>query len=276
MASGADDPAGKGQESAASDRTGMGQDSTASAQLEKGQESAATAQTGKGQAAGMGNIAGKELAGARFVASYSGGKDSLFAVYRAIKAGLVPAGLLTTYNTEADRSWFHGMKESHLYEIAASLGVPARFVKTTGEKYAENFEQALAEAKAGGAEACVFGDIDIEGHREWCTARCDSVGLKAYFPLWKEDRKNLVHAFIEAGFKTLITVVDRTRLPESLLGKTLDKDVAGEIARHGACICGENGEYHTFAYDGPLFSRPIRFRAGETVMQGKYAILAVE
>ena len=219
---------------------------------------------------------GGALRGKKFIASYSGGKDSLMAVYRAAGAGLEPAGLITTYNTDAGRSWFHGVNESMFREASESLGLPVTLIKTSGEAYAANFEKALAEARLNGAEVCVFGDIDIDGHFEWCSARCGNAGLIPYFPLKGESRKNAVYGFIDAGFSAVITIVDTERLPEKFLGRVLTREIADEIEAAGADICGENGEYHTFAYDGPLFSRPVRFAAAGVEKRDKYAFLKIE
>jgi uncharacterized protein (TIGR00290 family) len=190
-----------------------------------------------------------DLKGKKFVASYSGGKDSIFAVYKAIRAGLEPVELITTYNEK--RSWFHGMAESLLKRVSASVKIPLTLIRTPGGLYQEYFEKALAASKEKGAKVCVFGDIDIEGHLQWCSDRCETVGLIPYFPLWKESRKKLVYDFIDTGFKTVITIVDTTRMPDEFLGQVLTRDAANAIEKSGADICGENGEYHTFAFDGP-------------------------
>ena len=215
-----------------------------------------------------------ELKGKKFVASYSGGKDSIFAVHRAIEAGLVPIELINTYNEK--RSWFHGMTESLLQKVSASISIPLTLIRTSGEQYQENFETALIESIARGAEVCVFGDIDIEGHLKWCTERCEAVGLTAYFPLWKANRKELVYDFIDTGYKTIITIVDTTRIPDVFLGKELTIDVADSIEKSGADICGENGEYHTFTFDGPLFKQRVDFTVVDRLRQDKYALLSIE
>jgi len=217
-----------------------------------------------------------DLSGRRFIASYSGGKDSILAVYRAVKAGLTPAGLITTYNTDERRSWFHGVTENLLKEVSASLAMPLTLIKTSGERYEMNFEKSLAEARRNGAEVCVFGDIDIEGHLEWCSKRCENAGLIPYFPLWKEGRKKLVYEFIDAGFLSVITIVDTDRLSDKYLGQVLSRGVVDAIERDGADICGENGEYHTFAFNGPLFSNTIVFDTKDKIKRGHYAILNID
>ena len=217
-----------------------------------------------------------DLRGKRFLASYSGGKDSILAIYRAINAGLEPMGLATAYKSDALYSWFHGMSEELLQSASDSLAIPLTLIRTTGVEYNVNFEKAMTNAKNAGAEVCVFGDIDLEGHFAWCTERCESVGLLPYFPLKNEDRKKVVYEFIDAGFSAIIKIVDTTRLPEEFLGQTLTRDVVNDIEKHGADICGENGEYHTFVFDGPLFSGKIPFAVKERLVMDKYAVLNIQ
>ena len=215
-----------------------------------------------------------DLKNKKFAASYSGGKDSIFAVYRAIAAGLVPMELITTYSEK--RSWFHGMAESLLQRASASVEIPLTLIRTPGDQYQENFEKTLAASKEKGAEVCVFGDIDIEGHLKWCTERCEAAGLIPYFPLWKEDRKKIVRDYIDAGFKAVITIIDTNRMPDGFLGQTLTRDVVDAIEKSGADICGENGEYHTFVFDGPLFKNKVDFTIIERLRRDKYATLSIE
>ena len=111
----------------------------------------------------------------KFVASYSGGKESALAIHEAVKQGHTPELLITTYNTDRNRSHFHGIPHPLLERVSGSLGIQLMLVKTSGEEYAINFEKALAHAKNMGMEACVFGDIDIEGHIQWCSERCQKL-----------------------------------------------------------------------------------------------------
>ena len=217
-----------------------------------------------------------DLEGKKFIASYSGGKDSILAIYRAISAGLEPLGLLNMYNMDAGRSWFHGMSEDILYRASESMNIPLSIIRTTGEKYEENYERALLAAKEKGAEVCVFGDIDLEGHLNWCTARCEKTGIIPFFPLLQEERKKVVFEFIDAGFSAIIKIVDTTRLPDRFLGKILSREAADEIEKSGADICGENGEYHTFVFDGPLFRDEVSYSVKERIARDKYAILNIE
>ncbi len=205
------------------------------------------------------------------VASYSGGKDSALALYRAIKNEYEVISLLTTYDEDKGHSWFHNIPEEVLHAVSESLAIPIYILGTNADHYNEQFENALLELKNQGAEACVFGDIDIEEHRGWCSERCINVGIESYFPLWQEDRKNLVYECIDLGFKADITVVDTSRMSEAFLGCQLTRDIVDGIAQSGADICGENGEYHTFVSDGPIFKRKVDVLLGETTKSNKHA-----
>ena len=212
----------------------------------------------------------------KFAISYSGGKESALSLYRAIKLGHTPILLITTFNADRNHSYTHGIDEAMLSSISDSLGIPYLPVKTTSEEYARDFEKALTHAKNMGAEACVFGDIDIEGHRTWCSERCENVGMEPLFPLWGEDRTTVVHEFIDTGFIANITVVNTKHISDTFLGKQLTKELTNSIAAVGADICGENGEYHTFVSDGPIFNQPVSFEYGEKIREGDYAMLPLK
>jgi len=212
----------------------------------------------------------------KFVASFSGGKDSTLAIYQAIQQGHELIALITTYNIDENRSWSHGLSTSVLKRVATSLGVPSWVVQTTGEKYAEDFEKILMRAKEHGAKMCVFGDTDIEGHLHWGEERCQEAGIEAMFPLWGKSRESVVYEFIDSGFIADISVIDASQLDDRFLGSRITKEVVNQIAAEGADICGENGEYHTFASDGPIFSHPVKFSFGDKVVQDKYRILPIE
>lgn len=213
--------------------------------------------------------------GQKFAASYSGGKDSVLALHRAIKQGMDPIALIITYNTDLGRSWFHGVPEAILEEVSHSLDIPVRLIKTSGQDYGENFKKELLALKELGAEACVFGDIDIEGHLEWCTNICKEAGIDACFPLWQESREKLVREFIAEGFTANLTVVDTSRLSSKHLGMVLSEAAMASIEAEDADVCGENGEYHSFVSDGPIFDHPVPFSYGEKLQRGNFAILPI-
>lgn len=199
----------------------------------------------------------------KFAAGYSFGKDSALAFWRTIQAGHQPVCLIVTVNEEAGRTWFHGIDHSLMDRAAESMGVPLIKCPCAGEGYIAAFEKGLTQAKKLGAEACVFGDIDIEGHLEWNRQRCAAAGLDCLVPLWKEGREAMVLEMIDAGFKAAIKCIKPEYFDDSFLGQTMNRDMVEKIRATGADVCGENGEYHTFVYDGPTFGRPVEIQLGE-------------
>lgn len=211
----------------------------------------------------------------KFVMSYSCGKDSTLALYRMIKEGHEPVGLLVTVDEELNRSWFHGIEERILNDISKSLNIPLIMMKCNGENYEKLFEEVLENSKNSGADSCVFGDIDIENHRKWCSDRCKNSKLEAIFPLWQENREKVTYEFIDSGFKAILKNINLDYLNEEFLGKTLTKELVKDIKETGADPCGENGEYHTFVFDGPIFSFPIEFKTYGNILKDKYGYLDV-
>ncbi len=211
----------------------------------------------------------------KFVMSFSGGKDSTLALYRMIKKGYEPVALLTTVKKDADKSWTHGINKRLLKQVSESLDIPLLEVECDVCEYEKEFEKSLTKAKELGASICVFGDIDIEEHKNWDVERCKNSGIEASFPLWREDRESLVYEFIESGFTTIIKTVNLDYLNESLLGKKLTKNVVLEIKNAGADACGENGEYHTFVIDGPLFKEKVSFENKGIVIERNYGHLNI-
>lgn len=203
--------------------------------------------------------------GTRFVASYSGGKDSALAIHRALSAGMTLQALLITYNEDRKRSWFHGLEEPVLEAVSQAAGVPVVRIRTTSAAYADSFRAALSQAAQQGAQACVFGDIDIQGHLDWAEKLCAEAGIKPLFPLWHEDRRTLVEEGFSARIASRITVVDTARIDASFAGRLLTPALLDELERRGVDACGENGEYHTFAFDTPFFSHaiPVAFDAAQ-------------
>lgn len=211
-----------------------------------------------------------------FIMSYSCGKDSTLSLYRMIKDGHKPVALLVTVDKKALRSWFHGIPDKLLNDVSKSLDIPLLLVESDGTNYTETFEEALKKAKNMGATACVFGDIDLEEHRTWCQDRCNEAKMEAIFPLWQEGREDLTYEFIDSGFKAIIKNVRLDVLGEEFLGKVLTKDLVEKIKEAGSDPCGENGEYHTFVYDGPLFKEKINFNIGENILTETHGYLDIK
>ena len=193
----------------------------------------------------------------KFAVSYSFGKDSALALHRMLRAGHEPVALLATVDPRRNRSWFHGVQPELMEAVAHSLGLPLILCVCGSDAYDRGLEDGLLRAKTMGAEACVFGDIDIEEHAAYDRARCEATGLSCELPLWHGEREALLRECLDAAFKPMIKIVRSDILDDSYLGQTLTMPLARQMEMAGADICGENGEYHTFVYDGPTFEHPI-------------------
>lgn len=209
----------------------------------------------------------------KFAVSFSGGKDGALAMHRLVQKGWHPVCLVTMVNKAENRSWFHGADPAMLAAFSSALGLPLISRSVDGEHYHLAFEDALCEAKSLGAEAVCFGDIDMERNRAWSEARCRATGLKPVFPLWQCGREDIVREAVAAGFRCLIKTVNASKLQASLAGRFLDQQTLGEIQAAGVDICGENGEYHTIAIDGPIFKKPLNVATGKTREENGYAFI---
>lgn len=205
-----------------------------------------------------------------FAISYSGGKDSILALYRMIMHGHSPIAIITTINIAQKRSWFHGIQKELLYAVSDSLRIPLIVCECTPNDYTQSYEEGLNKARQIGADSCVFGDIDIDEHKFWNEKRCKNASLKCVLPLWHQEREALVCETISVGFKAKIKIVESNKLDDSFLGQDLTIPLIEKIKATGADVCGENGEYHTFVYDGPIFSYPIPIKTGEIIELGTY------
>jgi diphthine-ammonia ligase len=193
--------------------------------------------------------------------SWSGGKECALATYKAISQGHEVLYLLNFVSEDGQRARSHGIKASVLALQAEAIGIPLIQVKTSWENYEENFKKVVGELQGKGIEGGVFGDIDIEEHREWVERVCSEVGIKALSPLWGIKAEELIEELLKLKFKAIVVA---TRLDENFLGKVLDKALVRQISKLGSHPCGENGEYHTFVTEGPLFRKALKVTGGES------------
>lgn len=191
--------------------------------------------------------------------SWSGGKDSCLALYKAIEMGYKPVKIFTMFGME-EISSSHRLNEKNIKAQAESMGLDYVIGKAAFDEYEKVFVSKLKEFKEEGINYGIFGDIDLEGHREWEERVCKSADMEAVLPHWKRDRKEIVKEFISLGFKAKIVVVNTTMLDIKFLGHDLSLPLIEEIENTGADPCGENGEYHTLVYDGPIFKKPVEIK----------------
>jgi len=212
----------------------------------------------------------------KFAMSYSCGKDSALALHKMIQSGHEPVCIIVTFNKDAGRSWFHGADDELLGEVSRALGLPLITARCSGEEYQSAFENALRQAKKLGAQCVAFGDIDIEGHLSWNRERCSAAELECLMPLWGMARADAVSELLAAGFTAHIKSIDKQYLDTSFLGEALSEPVIVRIAATGADICGENGEYHTFVSDGPIFRHAVPVEFGEIIDLGTHAVIDIK
>lgn len=212
----------------------------------------------------------------KFAMSYSCGKDSTLALHKMIEEGHEPVALIVMFNEDVQRSFFHGADSDMLRKYSQVLEIPLISASAKGENYHLEMENALRKAKALGAEAACFGDIDIRQHRTWSEERCQNAGLSAVFPLWQRGRAENVDELLHLGYQCLIKSINNTRLPKSLLGKVISPEVITVMEQHGVDVCGENGEYHTLAVDGPIFKKPLPHTIGDILDFGDYSVVDVK
>lgn len=204
-----------------------------------------------------------------FFCSWSGGKDACLAYYRAVKAGGIPRYLFTMMEDEK-RSKSHHLPVELLKKQALSLGVQLLNRSAAWEDYEHVFIKQLEEFKSKGIEDGVFGDIDLEGHKEWVDKVCEGAKIAGHEPLWKCSRRELLKEFIEAGFKAVIIAAKDGVVGKDILGRTLDLELVRYFEKIGIDASGEEGEYHSVVIDGPIFASPIKISLGEQILHDGY------
>lgn len=203
--------------------------------------------------------------------NWSGGKDSAFALYHLKNNPEYSIEcLLTTVNAEHDRISMHGVRRELLIEQAEKLGIPLKMVEIPKEIDMETYDkimrQALDELKAEGFTHSIFGDIFLEDLKKYREERLAEAGFQGVFPLWKKDTTELINDFIDKGFKTVTSCVSSRLLPNTFAGRIINHDFINNLPA-SVDPCGENGEFHTFVFEGPIFSSPINIEIGEKVFR---------
>ncbi|WP_201008562.1 diphthine--ammonia ligase [Paenibacillus glycanilyticus] len=214
--------------------------------------------------------------GHKFIASFSGGKDSTLALYKSMKVG-EPIGLIVMMEEEGKRSRSHGMPPKLIRAQAESIGLPVYTAAASWEDYEKEFIALLKQAKHEGAEALVTGDLDMPVQDCWHDKVTQIAGLKLGMPLWQMDHLEAVEEFVNLGFTSIVVTVNLSLgMKEEDLGCVLTHDYIQELLARGIDPCGEGGEFHTTVIDGPLFKYPIPIRKGSIVRNGEYAFLPLE
>jgi diphthine-ammonia ligase len=220
-----------------------------------------------------GGVSETNMDGVPVFCSWSGGKDSSLALYRAMRAGAVPRFLFTVLDESGERSRSHGLRQEVLQAQAVSLGIPLRTRCASWAEYESVFLSALQDMAEAGVRAGVFGDIDLEPHREWEETVCQRAGMKAYLPLWNRPRTAVLEELLALGFEASIVATRAEDMGKEYLGRVLDQELLDEIVALGIDPSGEGGEYHTVTTNGPIFARPLALKKGEAVLRSGYWVL---
>jgi uncharacterized protein (TIGR00290 family) len=207
----------------------------------------------------------------KLLIGWSGGKDSALALHRILALPRYDiAAILSTVTEDYDRISMHGVRTVLLRAQAESLGYPLELVpiskNATNGEYDSAMGRVLERYRAEGVFSVVFGDIFLEDVRKYRENRLRAVGMTGIFPLWGENTGALARTFIDLGFKAVTTCVDSTMVSREFVGRAFDLQCLSELPPT-ADSCGENGEFHSFVYDGPIFRTPIRFNQGDVVLR---------
>jgi len=199
--------------------------------------------------------------------SWSGGKDSCFACYQAVGNGLKVRYLANMVTEDGKRSWTHGQSAELLQAQARAIGIPLLQRQTTMADYEARFKDLLLSLKQDGVRGGVFGDIDIEEHRQWIERVCHEAGIIPHLPLWGQSQDKVLKNFIDSGFEAVVVAVKADLLGEEWLGKKVDPDFLWRLSGLNIQPCGEAGEYHTFVTDGPLFKQRVEILESNKVFR---------
>lgn len=203
------------------------------------------------------------------VFNWSGGKDSALALHHVLKENeFEVVTLMTSVNAELERISMHGVHKNLLQRQVEAIGLPLSIMSIPGEVTMPEYDQLMSEKMEGFRKQdithSIFGDIFLEDLKAYREKRLAEAGFKGHFPLWKKNTADLVREFIDLGFKTMLVSVDGSKLDKSFAGQIIDHDLLKELPKT-VDPCGENGEFHSFVFDGPIFEHPVIFEKGQVV-----------
>lgn len=188
--------------------------------------------------------------------SWSGGKDSMLALHRALAAGWRVEALLAMFDEDGERSRSHAIPPHLMQAQAEALGIPLVIGRAGWVDYEAVFAAQMRRFAAQGITHGLFGDIDLQPHRDWEEKVCAAAGLTAALPLWQQPRRALVDELLALGYRARVVCVDARFLDAGFCGREFDGAFLADLPPH-VDACGENGEFHTFVFDGPRFVRPV-------------------
>lgn len=214
----------------------------------------------------------------RSIFNWSSGKDSALALYYAMQnADIDIKYLFSVIDSDTNRISMHEISTTLLKRQAEAIGIPMRILSTNfNSSYADFINNEMKYFRSQDIYTSIFGDIFLNDLRKYRETKCNEAGFNALFPLWGKSPVELINNFVSLGFKALIVSIDESKLSKNLLGRIIDSRFIEEYPQDSD-ICGENGEYHTFVYDGPIFRHPVDFIIQENIItNGNYSHLILE
>lgn len=201
--------------------------------------------------------------------NWSSGKDSALALYHLLQDdSYVVDELITTVNSHYNRVSIHGLRTELLVAQANAINIPASLIDLpempSMEVYENKMNETVSRLKTEGFTHAAFGDVFLDDLRKYREDQLEKQGIKAVFPIWKRNTKALLNEFLDLGFKTVVVCANSKHFDQDFVGTIIDKNFIKNLLE-GVDACGENGEFHTFYFDGPIFKEPIAFTMGEKV-----------
>jgi len=208
-----------------------------------------------------------------YIVSWSGGKDSCFACYQAMNQGYQVSHLVNFISDEFDRVRFHGTEAKLIQMQSQAMGLPLLQKQTSWDRYEQEFKEGVRSLIPDGVKGMVFGDIYLQGHRDWVERVCAELGIEAVEPLWEKDLEEILGGFIDSGFEALIVSAKSELVEQEWVGRRVDRSFMDYLRQKGIDICGENGEYHTLVVDGPIFKKKIDITQSKTIARDNHWLL---
>ena len=202
-----------------------------------------------------------------YIASWSGGKDGCFALYRALGKGYKISHLVNFISKEFRRVSFHGTEAKLIQLQSQAIGIPLLQKETTWDGYEQEFKEAVQNLLPTGIEGMVFGDIYLQEHKDWVERVCSELGIRAIEPLWGESAEEILSSFLDNGFQAVIVSAKSELIDADWIGREVDRAFLDYLKRRNIDFCGENGEYHTLVTDGPIFKRRIQLIGTRTIIR---------
>ena len=212
----------------------------------------------------------------RVVASWSGGKESCFACYKAILEGFEVSHLLN-FASKDERCMSHGLDSKLIAAQSKAIEIPVVQREVTWDTYKKGFKIAIRELKRMGVSGAVFGDVDIQEHKDWVDRICNELDITPVMPLWSRNPEQILTDFIDEGFEAIVVMVKADLLGEEWLGRKVDRNFVSDLLKLESKVhpCGELGEYHTFVSDGPLFKRRLGILDSKKLARNGYWFLDI-